>query len=900
MAENTFRKVVGLSGILGRSRVDRILSTLYRAIKPDYLFVGLIAEDGSHIKTLSLLESGKRIPNIVYPLIHSPCGLIRNDQVKVYRKNAKKYCTEDPYIQNWGIRGFVGLPVRDRNQITVGVLAAFYKTPIEDAPKIIEKMKQHSRKLSAELAKHGQDELQGGTSERFEYLLRNSRDMILIIDQLGKVIYRAPSNYAILGRTDREAVGLNIFEIIHPEDLPMLQKEFKKVGNKPGAMAEVQLRAKHANGEYKWLEGTITNLVKEPSIRGLVINYTDITERKLAGEELTRSERRFRKMIERSQDAITLLSKDYRHLYCSPSITNILGYSSDDWLGLDLRRLVHPDDGDQLRKVFDELRKTPDQTGIYQARMKSRDGRWIWIEAIVTNQLDDPEIGAFVVNFKDISVRKQAEEKLKVTERSFRDFLETVNLAAMILDTEGRVEFINDYLLTLTGHTRQEVIGESFFKRFMEPESSNFDYQKTGALVTRAPQHLEAVIKTNKGTSRLISWSTSLLKDITGDVTGIACIGEDITDFRKNEERVQLQVQRVSALHAIDVVISSSFDARIVFSVIVDQIMKQMGVDAVSIMTYDPVQKQLITVADRGFNFPEKRKTEINLNESHSAMAVLERQTISLTEEQVKDSLTPNVFETEDFVVGYTTPMTIKGQVKGVVEVFNRTPLEPDPGWMEFYETLAGQAAIATENDEMFQRLERALADLTAAYDSTLEGWVKALDLRDKETIGHTQRVAMIVVRFALELGVSGDDLVNIRRGALLHDIGKMGIPDYILNKAGPLTEEERLIIQRHPQYAYELLQPIQYLRPALDIPYAHHERWDGQGYPRGLKGEEIPLAARIFSVVDVWDALGSNRSYRDKWDTERMVAYLEEESGKKFDPNIVKVFIDLYKRKLL
>ncbi len=892
--------MMGLGGLLGKSRMDRILSSFYGASRPDYCFVGVIAEDGSHIKTLSILEDGKRIPNIVYPLTKSPCKILKSDHVKVYKKSAKVYCREDPYIQNWGIRGLIAYPISNWKKEVVGVFAAFYQRPIADAQGIIEQMKHRSRRLSEEISEQGRMGVPVDTSQRFEYLLRNSRDMILIINTEGEVTYRAPSNYAILGRTDREAVGLNIFEIIHPDDLPMLQKEFKKVGNKPGSMVEVQLRAKHANGEYKWLEGTITNLVKEPSIRGLVINYTDITERKLAGEELARSESRFRKMIERSQDAITLLSTDYKHLYCSPSITNILGYSSDDWLGLDLRRLVHPDDEDQVRKVFDELRKTPDQTGTYQVRMKSRDGLWIWIQAIVTNQLDDPEIGAFVVNIKDISVRKQAEEKVKVTERSFRDFLETVNLAAMILDTEGRVEFINDYLLKLTGHTRQEVIGESFFKRFMDPESSNFDYEKIGELLTSAPQHLEAVIKTNKGTSRLISWSTSLLKDITGDVTGIACIGEDITDFRKNEERVQLQVQRVSALHAIDVVISSSFDARIVFSVIVDQIMNMMNVDAVCILTYDPIEKKLVIVADRGFNYPDKKPLEISLSESHATTAVLNRQTIILPDANKGDTSLPWLFQQEGFVVGYATPMTIKGQVKGVVEVYNRSPLEPDPGWMEFYETLAGQAAIATENDEMFQRLERALADLTAAYDSTLEGWVKALDLRDKETIGHTQRVAMIVVRFALELGVSGDDLVNIRRGALLHDIGKMGIPDYILNKAGPLTEEERLIIQRHPQYAYDLLQPIQYLRPSLDIPYAHHERWDGQGYPRGLKGEEIPLAARIFSVVDVWDALGSNRSYRDKWDPDRMIAYLEEESGKKFDPSIVKVFIDLNKRKLL
>jgi PAS domain S-box-containing protein len=900
MAERTLRRMMDLGGLLGKSRMDRILLSFYLASKPDYCFVGVIAEDDSHIKTLSILEDGKRIPNIVYPLTKSPCKILKSDHVKVYKKSAKQYCKEDPYIQNWGIRGLIAYPISDWKKEVVGVFAAFYRTPIADAQGIIEQMKHRSRKLSEEIINQGRVDVPGDTSQRFEYLLRNSRDMILIINKNGDVTYRAPSNYSILGRTDKEAVGLNIFEIVHPDDIPLIQKALNAVRHKAGLMISIQLRAKHADGQFKWLEGTITNLTKEPSIRGFVINYTDITESKEAGEELARNERRFRKLIERSHDCVTLISADHKHIYFSPSISNILGYSPEELLGINIIDLMDQDDADRMRLLFAQLQNHPNASELFQARMRAKDGSLKWIEAIATNLLDDPEVGAIVINFKDISDRKTNEEKLKVSERSFREFLETVNLAAMILDPEGRVEFINDYLLSLTGHTRQEVVGESFFRRFTEPDDRVQDTFQADVQASKIPQHFEAAIHTSKGPSRLISWSTSLLKSVTGEVTGIACLGEDITEFKKNEERVQLQVQRVSALHAIDVVISSSFDARIVFSVIVDQIIKHMGVDAVSILTYDSIEKKLNTVADQGFNYPEKKQIELNLSESHSAMAVLERQTICLPDEHVNEAALPTVFANEAFVVGYSTPMTIKGQVKGVVEVYNRTPLEPDPGWMEFYETLAGQAAIATENDEMFQKLERALADLTAAYDSTLEGWVKALDLRDKETIGHTQRVAMMVVRFALELGVSGDDLVNIRRGALLHDIGKMGIPDEILNKAGPLTEDERLIIQRHPQYAYDLLQPIQYLRPSLDIPYAHHERWDGQGYPRGLKGEEIPMAARIFSVVDVWDALGSNRSYRQKWDPDRMVAYLEEQSGKKFDPSIVKVFIDLYKRKLL
>jgi putative two-component system response regulator len=190
--------------------------------------------------------------------------------------------------------------------------------------------------------------------------------------------------------------------------------------------------------------------------------------------------------------------------------------------------------------------------------------------------------------------------------------------------------------------------------------------------------------------------------------------------------------------------------------------------------------------------------------------------------------------------------------------------------------------------------LERAHADLEQAYDDTLKGWSLALELRDHETHGHSQRVTDMTLRLAQAVGVPEDRLLHIRRGALLHDVGKIGIPDSILNKPGPLSEEEWGIMRKHPVYAYELLYPIVYLRPALEIPYYHHEHWDGSGYPLGLKGEAIPQAARIFAVIDVWDALGSNRPYRAPWPEEKISAHLCEKRTILFDPQIIDVFLTL------
>jgi putative nucleotidyltransferase with HDIG domain len=246
----------------------------------------------------------------------------------------------------------------------------------------------------------------------------------------------------------------------------------------------------------------------------------------------------------------------------------------------------------------------------------------------------------------------------------------------------------------------------------------------------------------------------------------------------------------------------------------------------------------------------------------------------------------------EGFVAYYGLPLTANGQVLGVMELFHRAALQPDAEWLNFLEILAGQAAIAVANANLLRDLVESSTQLALAYDATIEGWSRALDMRDRETEGHTERVTKLTLDLARTMGVAEEELVHLYRGALLHDIGKMGVPDNILLKPGPLTEEEIAVMRRHPVNAYEMLAPIGYLSSALDIPYCHHERWDGTGYPRGLTGDQIPLAARIFAVADVWDALRSDRPYRASWPTERVRDYIRAQSGQHFDPSVVEAFL--------
>jgi putative nucleotidyltransferase with HDIG domain len=203
------------------------------------------------------------------------------------------------------------------------------------------------------------------------------------------------------------------------------------------------------------------------------------------------------------------------------------------------------------------------------------------------------------------------------------------------------------------------------------------------------------------------------------------------------------------------------------------------------------------------------------------------------------------------------------------------------------------EVTVLTENfNRMIASITQSHNDLIKAYDSTLLGWSRATDLRDNETEQHTQQVTDLAVQLAQRMGLCGEDLTNLYRGALLHDVGKIGVPDFILKKPGPLTETEWVEMRKHPQYAYEMLSQIDYLRPSLDIPYAHHEKWDGSGYPRGLKGDEIPLAVRIFTVADVWNAMISERVYRKATPRQEVLNYLIENRGTHFDPQVVDAFI--------
>jgi HD-GYP domain-containing protein (c-di-GMP phosphodiesterase class II) len=371
---------------------------------------------------------------------------------------------------------------------------------------------------------------------------------------------------------------------------------------------------------------------------------------------------------------------------------------------------------------------------------------------------------------------------------------------------------------------------------------------------------------------------------------------KELRERRKTEKRLQLQLNRLSALQNINIAITTNIDLQIPLYLLLDQVTDELQVDAADVLLLDEESQQLVFVAGQGFNTDALKYTKLEMGQGLAGKAAESAEVIHIN--NLKDGMTsleqsPSL-DDEGFVAYFGVPLITKGKVKGVLEIFHRSELFPTEDWTDFLETLTSETAVAVDNAQLFRDLEKSNLDLAIAYETTLEGWARTLELRDQETEGHSQRVMDLTLRLSRKLGFTEEAITHIQRGAVLHDIGKIGIPDSILLKKGPLTDDEWKVMKKHPEFAFNMLSTIPFLKKAAEIPLYHHEKWDGGGYPNGLKGEDIPIAARIFAIVDVWDALRSDRPYREAWTDEEAMREIKQGKGTHFDPVILQTFIDL------
>ena len=740
---------------------------------------------------------------------------------------------------------------------------------------------------------------------------------------------------AMLGKTDFDYFPQELAARYFADDQQVLQSG--------QALLQHEEPTLDASGNPQWIS---TNKVPlrdgQGKIYGLVGVGRDITESKRAEQALRESEERYRLLFELSPDGIAVY-QDGKVIFVNQAAVKFLGAAApEEIVGRPVMDFVHPG----YRQLVIERTRQQMLEGkivpVLEEKFLRLDGTVLDVDVTAAPIKYRDKLSSMVI-FRDITERKRAEEELARQAEELRrrnEELARLYRASGFLISEASMntqeqakrivevvqhEFGQDNCSLFVTHRDSKELLRLASAGVYVDQVRNAKLTLDGkGLVVRAMRTGETVNVPNvhEDPDYIPNWAAARSElaiplKIGNNVVGVIDVqSQQLNAFSPDDEHLmtifaeraalflehsrlntqtEVRIQQLVALRTVDMAISGSFDINLTLGVLLDQVTGQLGVHAADILIFNAATQTFKFSCERGFRVQTLRHIQLQYGAGYVWRAVRERQVINIPDiNAAPDGLqrSPDL-SAEQFVAYIGIPLTAKGQIKGILEIFHREPVRFEPESFSFLELLAGQAAIAIDNAELFDNLQSSNSELSQAYEKTLEGWATALELRDHDTEGHTRRTAELTMRLGQAMGISENDMVHLYRGALLHDIGKMGVPDSIMLKAGPLTEVERANMRKHPQYAYDMLSPISYLRLALDIPYCHHEKWDGTGYPRGLKGEQIPLAARIFAVVDVWDALTSDRPYRKEWTKAKARRHIQEQAGVHFDPEVVKVFLE-------
>ncbi len=645
-----------------------------------------------------------------------------------------------------------------------------------------------------------------------------------------------------------------------------------------------------------------------------------------AEQSQRRSEARFKALLEQSADGILLTDVAGRIIYASPAAARLLSRGVAATLGQSLSDFLHPDDLPEAQAKLGELLGQPGGRSTMMLRYAGADGAWRWMEGAGTNLLGDPDVQAIVVHFRDVTDRLQRERQLaSIAEVSAalrmaqtRAEMPPIVLAQIAGLLEADAASLDQYdpatgeaLIELGWGEWQGLTGlrqgpgegidalvlasgQAYISPDIRDEPRFFAPARTPNARAVACVPLK-VRDQSIGTLCLARRSPLSEPDVrllmaVADMTASALLRAAL------HEQTEQRLQQLTSLRMIDIAITASLDLEVTLNVVLDHATRQLAAHAAEILLLDRHTQRLVFAAGRGFRSRGIERTRLRLGAGHAGRVALEQRVVVVPDLQAAgvDFSRQEMLRTDQFVTYVGMPLLAKGQLRGVFGIFHRGPLAVAPEWLELLETLAGRAAIAIENATLFADMQRSHTDLSMAYDTTIDGWAQALDARGREPAGHAQRVAGMSVQLGQALGVPPDELVPLRRGALLHDLGMLRVPEAVCLKAEPLTAEERQLLAQHPAFAAELLQPVGYLRGALQGLLAHQERWDGSGYPLALKGEQIPLAGRILAVADVWEALRAPRPYRAAWSDDAARDYLLEGADKLFDPRVIEAFMNV------
>ncbi|MBN2500900.1 MAG: PAS domain S-box protein [Anaerolineales bacterium] len=636
-----------------------------------------------------------------------------------------------------------------------------------------------------------------------------------------------------------------------------------------------------------------------PTSEGVCIVSVDITEIKNVETALRESEERFRSLVDATSLVVWSTDAEGRTVTEVPTWQAFTGQSKEDILGYGWMDALHADDREHVQK---EWQRAVEQHSTYEGefRVRRHDGeyRYMFSQGVpIVNA--DGSVREWIGTNADITKRKLAEAALRSNEERYRLLAENTLDLIWTMDMELTTTYVNPAVEQILGYTPDEFVGTHLSMQCSEAEYSKIlevlDQESKKGFPDEGVV-LETELFRKDGSLVPVEIHGRVIFDEASIPAGLQGTTRDITERRQAEHRQQKLLQQVTSLGRIDQLIISLAPMEVALQQVVQETLNNIDADAAAILILTEPHHKLNPVARLGFSGKRLFMKELHLDEGFAGRAAVQRQTLTYPDIQVENiGFTRIEMARVEGFHGYAcSPMLAKGNIVGVLEVFRRAVGPPPAEQIEFLKTLAGQAAMVVDTLATFKDLQISNEKLYLAYDASIEGWSRALDYRDKETEGHSRRVTEITIALAQAMGIPDDRLHYIRWGSLLHDIGKMGVPDRILLKSGQLTAEEWEIMRRHPTIARDLLTPIVFLQPAIDIPYCHHERWDGDGYPRGLADIDIPLAARIFAVADVWDAMRSERPYRERWPEEKVLQHLREISGSQLDPQVVEKFLEV------
>jgi PAS domain S-box-containing protein len=625
-----------------------------------------------------------------------------------------------------------------------------------------------------------------------------------------------------------------------------------------------------------------TDLLSEntlPKARLFFVEQSDPKVIRLARQQL------YQQIIETANEGIWMLDEEFHVSYLNRRMADMLGYQPEEILGQSLEFFTFEED---LPELYENMRRRRrGERAVFERKLKRKDGTACWVLVSATPVFDN--LGQFAGSFSmltDISDRKQAEQ---VQDALFR-ISEATHQTKTLDELYHRLHQIIATLMPAKNFyiaLYNEVDNLLEFPYYVDEHDENPGLQKLGKGLTEyilrtgqpllaSPERLTELIKL--GEVELISapsldWLGVPLKTAQDQIIG-ALVVQTYTEGVRYSEREKELLSFVSSQIAMAI--------------------ERKRAESL-LRSSEASYRGLLNSIEEAIYIQDQNGYFLDVNQGAVKMYGYPR----------------------DFFVGQNPEIIAAPGKNNLVEIYRmiREASSGSPQVLEFWgrrcngdifpmevrlykghyfgrDVVIAIAQDITDRKQFQETLIQSRADLFVAYEETLKGWARALELRERETAGHSQRVVGLTLQLAQAMGIKGEALTHIQRGALLHDIGKLAIPDHILLKTEPLTKEEWVVMRLHPVYAYDLLSPIEHLYPALDIPYCHHEHWDGSGYPRGLRGEEIPLAARIFAVVDVWDAMTSERPYRPAWSAEYTSAYIREQSGKLFDPQVVDVFL--------